>query len=408
MKNTFIKRPGLNRGFSLVEIMVAVVIALVGTVVMFQVFAVSEGQKRTTTSGSDSQQNGSIALYMLERHLRSAGHGLGALIRLGQPAYGWDVPNDVPRPTRYFRPALITPGAGSDSIEINYTSYSGISAPSYLGADWAPASAAVPNTMALNSTTGFAQGDVLVVCSSTSPAVVANTCILTQTTDVAAGALQLNFPPDNIIRSNTVGPSEYNPTGGFTAKLAAVVAADAAIMPPLYVAGTAEDPLAAVYNIGWNPFSRVYRVQDGRLLENDIGATPQEFADGIVSLRAQYGLDLNGNGSVDVWVNPRGNTGNPASSFTPNHLLFDITSRATIGASWSMVVAVRVGLVTRSGMFEKAEVESRSTIPFWTNSGAGSAVGPEFTVPAGDGKHYRYQIFESIVPFRNTIWTPHR
>ena len=74
-----------QRGFSLVELMVAVVIGLIGTVVMFQVFAISEGQKRSTTSGNDAQQNGAIALFSLEKDLRNTAHGVRPLINLGRP-----------------------------------------------------------------------------------------------------------------------------------------------------------------------------------------------------------------------------------------------------------------------------------------------------------------------------------
>ena len=410
MKTSPSIRKHANSGFSLVELMVAVVIGLVGTIIMFQVFAVSEGQKRTTVSGGDSQQNGAIALFTVERHLRSAGHGYAALTRLGQPAYGWDSAANGADPTRYFRPVLITPGASSDSIEINYSNFSGIGVAIPLGNDWNPSSAVVPNRITLNNTTGFGQGDILVVCASSFPTTPwnANTCIEAQVTDIIAGEVQVNPAPDSISRGGEVFTPNYNPDGGFAGKLSAVAAIDGKAMPGIYVGGTAEDPGAVAFNIGWSPVSKTFRVQDGRLLETDLGESPQEFADGIVSLRAQYGLDLDANGSVDVWVNPRGNTGNPLSSYTPNHLMFDITSSATIGASWQLVVAVRVGVVTRSGLLEKQSVESRSTIPLWTNSGAGSATGPEFTVPGGDGSRYRYQVFESIVPFRNTIWTPHR
>lgn len=399
-----------NQGFSLIELMVAVVIGLIGTMVMFQVFAVSESQKRTTVSGGDSQQNGAIALYTMERHLRSAGHGLAGLIRLGQPAYGWDTAANAAEPTRYFRPVLITPGVDSDAVQINYSNFSGVGLPTRLGTDWNPSSTAVPNRITLDNTMGFGQGDILVVCTSSDPLTswATQTCIQTQITDVLAGEVQVNAAPDTITRAGEVYLPNYNPPTGFSGPLAASVAVDGKAIPIPYVAGTAEDKLAVAYNIGWNPVSKTFRVQDGRLLEVDLGETPQEFADGIAAVRAQYGLDLDGNGSVDVWVNPRGNTGNPISSFTPNHALFDITSASTIGASWALVVAVRVGVVTRSGMLEKEVVESRATIPMWTNTGGGSASGPSFTVPSGDGSHYRYQVFETIVPFRNTLWSPHR
>ncbi len=57
-------------GVSLVELMVAMVIALIGTIIIFQVFEASEGIRRTTTRGVDEQQNGILALNFLENYLR--------------------------------------------------------------------------------------------------------------------------------------------------------------------------------------------------------------------------------------------------------------------------------------------------------------------------------------------------
>ena len=50
-----------QQGFSIVELMVAVVISLVATLVIFETFAVSEGIKRTSTSGGDAQE-GDVAV----------------------------------------------------------------------------------------------------------------------------------------------------------------------------------------------------------------------------------------------------------------------------------------------------------------------------------------------------------
>src|SRR5258707_12885155 len=61
------------QGMSMVELMVAMAIALIGVIIIFQVFEVSEGIRRTTTSGGDAQQNGAIGLYVIENDLRNAG-----------------------------------------------------------------------------------------------------------------------------------------------------------------------------------------------------------------------------------------------------------------------------------------------------------------------------------------------
>ena len=63
-------------GFTIVELMVGVLIGLIAIVIMFQLFAVSEAQKRTTAGAGEAQQNGVTSLYLLQRDARMAGYGL--------------------------------------------------------------------------------------------------------------------------------------------------------------------------------------------------------------------------------------------------------------------------------------------------------------------------------------------
>lgn len=63
-------------GFSMVDLLVGMLLSLIGTVIIFQVFQASENVKRTSTSGSDAQQNGAAALFALERALKEAGYGI--------------------------------------------------------------------------------------------------------------------------------------------------------------------------------------------------------------------------------------------------------------------------------------------------------------------------------------------
>ena len=62
-------------GFTLVEILIGMLIGVIGIVVIMQTFAVSEGYKRTATSGTDAQVNGGIATYLMERELRETAGG---------------------------------------------------------------------------------------------------------------------------------------------------------------------------------------------------------------------------------------------------------------------------------------------------------------------------------------------
>ncbi len=80
-----------HQGFSLVEILVAMVISLLGILIIFQVFEVSEAIKRTTTSGGDAQQNGLLAMIAHRLWRRHRGdhdidpRGRGHIAKLGLP-----------------------------------------------------------------------------------------------------------------------------------------------------------------------------------------------------------------------------------------------------------------------------------------------------------------------------------
>ena len=64
------------RGFTIVEVMVGLVLGMIGIIIMYQVFAVFEGQRRTTVTGGNAQTAGHLSMYGIERDLRLAGLGL--------------------------------------------------------------------------------------------------------------------------------------------------------------------------------------------------------------------------------------------------------------------------------------------------------------------------------------------
>ena len=107
------KQPGRRRerGMSLVEILVGVLIGLIGIVVIFQVLSVSENRKRTTVQGSDAQSAGAIALYTLQRDVQLGGYGfggahskqIGCLVQASDKGDTTPVPPVPPRPNFTFR-----------------------------------------------------------------------------------------------------------------------------------------------------------------------------------------------------------------------------------------------------------------------------------------------------------------
>src|SRR5262249_28233143 len=125
--NTSNKR-NAARGFSMVELMVAMVIGLIGIIIILQVFEVSEGIKRTTTSGGDAQQNGAIAMFVLEHDVRNSGMSFNDRAWAGCNVVGYDnnmTPPDFPKPpaTMLLVPVRIASGIGTyapDEITMIY------------------------------------------------------------------------------------------------------------------------------------------------------------------------------------------------------------------------------------------------------------------------------------------------
>ena len=104
---------GKQHGFSMIEIMVGVVIGMIAVLVIYQVFATSEGIKRNITAAGDAQQNGLLSSFMMGIELANAGNGLAVAAQ--------DLGTCTParrhrRPIRCGPiPLLITDGGGADN-----------------------------------------------------------------------------------------------------------------------------------------------------------------------------------------------------------------------------------------------------------------------------------------------------
>lgn len=104
----------------------------------------------------------------------------------------------------------------------------------------------------------------------------------------------------------------------------------------------------------------------------------QTIGDNIVSLRAEYGRDATVamDGIVDT---------------------YDQTTPAT-ACNWARTSAVRLALVARSAQFEKDVVTAAA--PVWQ----GSLTAP-ITLPNAAGwDHYRYRVYQTLLPIRNISW----
>jgi type IV pilus assembly protein PilW len=339
--------PGQAAGFSLVELMVGVIIAIIGSIVIFQVFAVSEGYKRTSVAGSDAQQGGVIALYSIERDLRIAGFGVNDTTFLGCNVLAY---NDTRAPTNFnfaLQPILITQGAGnnattgvgaaSDTITVLY----GNSTNGLASVQQVQNMASTTEDYKVSNRYGFRVNDLIVAAEG------GLNCTLAQASALPTGGLA-----DTITHADSVA---FNPTGGL---------------------GVVYTSNALLYNLGPAPTLNVYSIINNTLnVQSLLTLANANIADNIINLQAVYCKDL---------VNT------PPTTFT--------TCDAIAPATWDQAAVVRVGLLSQSARPERdCNVTASSNIP-WSGGTFDVSTVPNWSC-------HRFTVFQTTIPLRNLIWT---
>ncbi len=242
--------PLYQAGFTLIEIMVGLVIGLLTTLVIMQVFSVFEAQKRSTTGSADAQTNGSTTLYTIGRELSLAGFGL---VPVTNSALECTAPIiDPATGVGSLSPVTITDGGAaagaSDSITIRYGT-------SPMGGIPTPITAMAP-PITVDNNMGCQVNDIAIIING--PAL----CNVTK-------VLNLTPPP------NYTGITLQNLAG-------AIAGSEVACL------GT------------WNEIT--YRVNNGNLERNGVPSIAS-----IVNIQAQYGVSAAANVNlIAQWVDATG------------------------------------------------------------------------------------------------------
>lgn len=388
-------RLALHAGFSLVEVMVAMVIGLLGIIVMMQVFSAVEKQKRTTTGGDDAINSGSIALYGVERDIRQSGWGINALPLIGCSVSGLAVGVSIPLVPVTINSALIT---GQDD-----------------------------NT------------DTLLVISGNGNGTVEGDFIVSQGGDnFGVQTLKAFNPPDRVVATPSTRPAPCSLASYTVAPITgSTVALTTTITDPTVMTN------GKLYNLGANPFIRAYAIRNGTLTmcnyrTADCGAAANNtdpaiwvpIANGVISLRAQYGRDSAAaamDGVADVWDRTV-----PAPAFPAG------TDNATVAkreaCALMRVSALRIALAARSSQPEKTfgdptnpshvtteqpldpqDPASPTTRVPWAGSSKAAydinnaearsvqiePASPDATATWPTWQDFRYKVFQTVVPLRN-------
>jgi len=404
-------------GFSLIELLVSMVIALVVTLAITAVLTRSESSKRSTTSVNDVNQTGAYLAYAMDRSIRSAGSGfaqnwpdaVGCVIDASRAgASVLPLPAALPIPFANvplrvrLAPVLIGKGLADTGGQVRgdvLTVMSGTSGGSDMPQTVLPGSVAA-TTARVTNTLGYANNDLVMLADSQVDGGRPG-CMLQQIAP-AAGIVgdQLVFTGANYSRTNG---SVFSLTS-FGGKTIAIQVGSAPANPPQML----------LYGVGDNSTLFTYD------LLRMAGNTPTPIADGVVEMRALYGIDGTvpvpipmdttvttpvPNGRISAWVDP----GDATTGYTQAQL-----TNGSLGAQQLLrrIVAIRVGLILRTSLqerdYERYYGSAPGALPNTTVTLFGDlpvALRQTRTI-VGTDNLYRYRTFEFTIPLRNTLYAP--
>ena len=338
-------------GIGLVETMIGIVIGMLMVLVILQVYQINEAQKRAVTGGSDAQQNAGYGLFVLSRDLAMAGNAIAASATTLDGC-------------SLLRPAPVTISAGAtdndpDTITVFYGGSSSLSTPVALLNNATIASATSAGPFQVAAPVGFSANDIIAAVQGTN-------CTLST---INAGGIV-------VAGATGIATITHTPIAGNMATTYNAVNAALVNLGPAAAAG--KD--TALGRIRYSVDTALNTLQSQNLLP--VAGALNTVVSDVVNVKAQFGLDADGDGTVETWQAATGSWSEANLALQPL-------------ATLQQIRAVRIAIVTRSQPYEIDPVTSGPLLMF---------DGTVSMALTADQQHYRYKVFETIVPLRNAVW----
>lgn len=378
-----IERRGARRAlaaFTLIELLVGMLVGLVTTLGVTYAFMHAEGKRRTVAMGNDAQVNGALALAGLRTAVESAGYGINQVPGLfGCKLTAMFKGKTYTALPANLAPVVITPGANGkpDTIRVFASGKKSFAVPLRLTAEFVPGAGAASQAFTAVSTFGVTPsssefGDLLLAGAPEAPGRPGFCETFTASAVAAAGVLSR---VDDGLWNRTNFPENKYPVGSFVVNLGR--------------------PVDLTYSITSRGALAVKSLQISDLGEPSVEG-PRDLYTNVVNLKALYGLDSATPtvGTVDKWT-----------ATTP-----------TDNVGWRRLFAVRMAVVARSVQYEREEVTVAN--PQW-NIGRSVTTDAATVACRSDAsslcidlqvdqlpnwKHYRYKVYDTVVPIRNMVW----
>lgn len=327
-------------GLSLIELMVALVLGLIISAAIIQVFLTSKNVYRMQDAMARIQENGRFAVDYISRDLRMAGYmGCGNLDRIpvnvitATPAdWEFDSDNFLIGQNDVLGTNALGAKAGTDIVQMRRASGDSVRLTGNLSTSNA-------NIQLVDNRHGFKQGDTLMISD----------CVSADVFNVV-NSPQINNTDKKITIAHSSGGNTSN-------RLSKLYGPDAEVMAfqrvTYYVAASNANPGVDALWI---------------LVEGSTAAgVPVELVDGVENLQFEYGVDTSGNRSVNEY------------------------RTATSVSDWSRVVSVRFSLLMAG--------PDQNTVASTGNF----AQSIEFNGAAVASDGVLRDVFESVVAVRNRV-----
>lgn len=430
-----------ERGVTLIELMVALVVGMVLSLAMFLVMASAEGRKRTITATSDVSQTGNYAMILIDQWLRNAGNGFtkSAAYSFGCKLNAYRSGTQIlptvsnaalPNPfgsvnigtgtstLGVFRlaPVLILPNQTTPSVS-GQTSDVLVIMAGAAGTGGVPVQfSATPSTsqLTLSNTTAFAANDQ-VLLTLMEPSSTANY----STSSGVSTLTSVNAADCFVEQVSAVTNTTVLALGGDYHKTPESLSDNSAAMV-LGNVTAGRSPQFLVIGVGDNNTLFSYDLLN---TTGDSTRSALARADGVFELHALYGIDKNCDGKIssDEWVSPTDSTYSVANLMsgsmqeTSNQPL-DAAARLSACSSLTTandylqkILAIRVGLILRTNLPEK-EAVTLNSLSLFSDLGAELTYTRSLKTDEQDAtrqeQHYRYRTVEMTIPLRNPLLLP--
>jgi type IV pilus assembly protein PilW len=333
----------IARGFSLVEMMVAITIGLIILAAVSAVFVSSKRSYSTQDRLARLQENARFAIQFLTRDIRMAGYSGCA--------------KDITNVNNTL----------NNSASFVYSAQIPIEGIENAASTWSPSGSSSSGLTNMKSNT-----DAIAIRLADTSQIEQVTQVMQSETDVINVASAANLPTDSIVMvSDCSNADVFQVTSNASSALAH---ATGGASP-----GNSTQTLSKLYDTAaqvMNFHTRVYYVQnrsDGTpaLYMQDNGGTSQELVEGVESLQITYGVDTDADGVPNVYLT----AGAAGLSST---------------ADWAKVKSVRIGILVRTPNDKDIDPDIRSSY---------DVNGYTFNVTPGD--RYQRRVFVTTIRVRN-------